>query len=580
MIVYDIETEAWDTFVLGAIYDGKRVEVYDYREECAFAERLMQSKGPIVAHNGGRFDHLWLVDAARKYHLMRKPFRISLSSAGIVSMRHGDALFLDSYRLYPMSLDKLTNGAKHDLSDLCSCGRACGGYCAIRRDMPGPVWDRVVSYLHADVIELWKALDHFDRYRASLDLPTAYTVAGVAWKSAKHDLGLPDTLFHSQAAWVPVRAGCHGGRVEVFRTISRDGHSADVNSMYPAMLAQTPIPWGMPSIRHGRAARAAFLAGMPGIYNVTVRAPESFAPPLPCKIGDRLTFPWGRFVGQWSKIELDHAEACGVELEDFHMATVWPEARIVFPDWVNRLFDARHKAGKRSREGVWIKYIVNSLTGRLASRCEVNSIAVGIDDPKGHDPLCPKVQCKCGAHRLISAPGQEPAVWQSTRFKIQSYSHPEWASYLLGAARVKLHKMIDESAVYCDTDGIKRENTIPAGELGSELGQWEDEGGYDLFEAIAPKVYRYRKGDTWEYRIKGIPAKPSEAEGIWEKIRRGEPIEYGGMASLRRPSADGRFFARLTSQRTINPGTGARILSPDCVISRAPNIREVQRESE
>ncbi len=577
MIVYDIETQDWDIFVLGAIYDGNRVEIYGHDEECAFAERLMTAKGPVIAHNGGRFDHLWLIDAARRWHLMRGPFKISVSSAGIVSMRHKDAIFLDSYRLYPMSLDKLTNGAKHDLSHLCRCdGKNCGGYCAIRKDMAADVRAIIMDYLTADVVELWKALDHFDRLRVSLQLPSAYTVAGVAWKSAQADLDLPDTPFESIGQWIPVRAGVHGGRVEVFKRYSRSGFGADVNSMYPAMLGETAIPWGERTTRYGNAARAAYLAGMEGIYNATVRVPESYAPPLPVKVKDRLCFPWGQFTGMWTRIELAYAESVGVRIEEIHMAIAWPDKRVVFTPWVGRLFQARHDLGKRTREGTWIKYIVNSLTGRLASRCEITAVAIGIDDPKPHDADCPKIQCRCGAHRLISAPNQDPAVSASTRFKIHRYSHPEWASYLLSAARIKLHKMIDESAVYCDTDGIKRENPVPASELGTDLGTWEDEGPYRDFEAIAPKVYRFQKGNgEKEYRIKGIPFQDRSADEIWQMIRANQPIPYGSMASLRRPSWDGRFFARLIVQRSITPGTGARIPVGD-VETRAPSITEVR----
>lgn len=573
-LVYDIETEDWDRFVLGTVYDGHRSEIYRWPDgEEGLFRRISETPGEVWAHNGGRFDHLWYLDTGRRLGTIHNA-RVTLSGLGIVSIKVGETILLDSYRVFPLSLATLTGGAKRSLDDLCTCGRKCGGYCTIRRDMPPQVRARVEEYAVADVVELWKALDHFSAFAQKINVPIGWTVAGTAWRSALEELKLPRTPHRTTARWAAVRRGYYGGRDEIYRIISRHGERHDVNATYPAALATTPVPVGKARTLWWQSAGEAWKAGKPGVYTARVKVPAVHSPPLPTrgsKTG-RLIFPTGVFPGTWARPELEHALACGTEIVEWIDAIVWDGAEILFKPWVERLYAIRLANGKKTREGEWIKYILNSLTGRLGTRCEVSAVVIDPDTVRGHRPECHGgVTCTgvCGAHRLISMPGSVP-VYSATALRIQAYAHPAWAAYLTGASRVKLHRRLTPDVAYCATDSCYSERSMTR-DVGTGLGQWLHEGPYTDFHAIAPKVYRYHDGKTWIMRAKGIPLSPE----TWDKIERGERIHYMSRASIRRPADDGSFFHKIPASRLVTPNTGARILIPGTVLTRAPKYEEV-----
>jgi hypothetical protein len=61
-LAYDIETESWDKFVCGCIYDGRRDRVYWDEDEMGWA--LYSRGGQAWAWNGGLYDTLWFASSA------------------------------------------------------------------------------------------------------------------------------------------------------------------------------------------------------------------------------------------------------------------------------------------------------------------------------------------------------------------------------------------------------------------------------------------------------------------------------------------------------------------------------------
>lgn len=555
---WDIETQDWTTFVLGAIYSKKEgVKLFDWRQEEDYVRYLISRTGNLYAHNGGRFDCLWLLDAMRRFGI-KEHVEISSNSVGVIMMKVGKAVFLDSWRMYPMKLMELTNGAKQDLSDLCECGKGCGGYCAIRRDMPQRTRKRIISYLIDDVQTLWDALIHFANVAESLGLERGPTIGSTAWKTVQKELGLADAPYDSIGRWRAVRDGYYGGRCEVFRIESEAGHQYDVNSMYPAKIATVPLPTGGVIARSGNAASRLYQSGKAGVYNVDVRVPDMWIPPLPVFVGNRIGYPLGTFHGIYTGLELHYAETVGVKILRIHDAIAFDSEEIIFKNWVDRLFEMRMKCGKDSREGKWLKLVMNSLTGKFGSRCECSTI---IMNPETIKPcVCTKEdrerndgECKCGAYRPLQA---SDWLFESVVERLQPCAHAEWAGYLTSAARVELHSQLvrgGEDAVYCDTDSCYSENPRTV-RIGKGLGEWSYEGPYRDFEALAPKVYRYLAKDGNEkVKAKGIPSND------WQLIKAGTPVEYQTTASLRRP-INGKFFERAKTHRTVNRNTGARLL--------------------
>jgi DNA polymerase family B len=566
--IYDIETESWDTFALGALrYPDGSVEMH--RDERSMLEAVLSIDGEVWAHNGSRFDHVWLLDAMQR-HGRSQPVNIMASGAGIVKMQIGKTVLLDTMRVFPMSLSKLTKGAKQSLADLCRCGKeGCGGYCVITSNMPANIRTRVSEYLYADVSELWKACEHFQGFAESVGLKLGITVGSTAWKSARDELGLEPAGLPMNA-WSRARLGYLGGRVEVFRRLSARGFTCDVNSMYPWAIATIPLPVDYLGLFYGGKAGSLYNQGLPGIYCATVTVPESFIPPLPVRCKTGIAYPTGTFSGTWPANELLYAETRGVKLERFHYGVVFRAERIIFDSWVDRLFTERMKRGKASREGTWIKWVCNSVTGKLGSKSEKRSVKVWPDIRALKACACRQgAQCRCGAYRPLDAGGRMWESVQPTR-KPEACAHVEWAAYLTGAARVKLAKQLiagPDDAVYCDTDSCYSEQ--PRSGLGGELGEWSP-ATYEAFESLGPKMYRCLVDGKETVSAKGIPT-PN-----WETLKAGVPQKFGSMLGLKRgaQSNNPRFFERIQCQRTVTANTGRRIADGP-VLTRAPRASEV-----
>jgi hypothetical protein len=291
-------------------------------------------------------------------------------------------------------------------------------------------------------------------------------------------------------------------------------------------------------------------------------------PPLPVRVGWRTAYPTGRFCGVWTAIELDYAQSVGAEIESVEWAVTWEEEQILFASWVDEMFAARMKFGKKSREGKWLKLVMNSLTGKFGTRCDAATIHI---EPSRIKPCTcndlDESDCQCGG---MTPFGGTDWMFTSNKRVLYQCARPEWAAYLTSASRVELHKQLmagrdawgNSDAVYCATDSCFAESNRTYN-VGSNLGQWNDEGVYSGFEALAPKVYRYYGGpDKLEkVRCKGIPSRD------WARISSGQPIEFETMTGARSP-VNGRFFVRVKNHRTVTPNTGSRILMDNGIDTR------------
>jgi DNA polymerase type B, organellar and viral len=555
--VYDIETQDWTKFVLGVIHwpSEGRTETFRFGKEKEMAERLLSIEGEVTAHNGGRFDHLWVLDCLQRYDLVR-PTDIVSNGQGIVQMRIGQTVFTDSMKVFMMSLAKLTKGGKGNIKDLCQCGKDCGGFCAVKRRAPESVLRKVEEYCVSDCTELANALEHFRGVAEDAGLTIGRTIGATAWKSASESLGL-DRPDYDRKDWGLIRAGYHGGRVEPFRTESKHGYAYDVNSMYPWALGATKLPVGFVGTVYGKDAARCLSKSVPGIYNATVTVPEMFIPPLPLPLESGISFPWGTFTGTWPLNELEYAISLGVKVNAVHYACTFAREEFIFGPWVENVFSHRMSYGKDTREGKWLKNVSNSLTGKLGSRCERRAVKVWPDFDELRVCEC-LGECECGAFRPLDSEGK---IWESVSNsgKVEACAHAEFAAYLTGAARVKLHRALiagGDDAVYCDTDSCWAENPRTQ-DIGSELGQWEDKGEYRDFETLGPKTYHAFLDGEEITAAKGIP------NPEWDKMKRGEPVEYQSMRGIRRAKKGENFFQMIGSQRVVTANTGRRLPGPN-----------------
>lgn len=558
----DIETADWTTFVVGGtlLDDALTIVWHDadsYREH-VFAQGGIEWR----AHNGGRFDFLFLLEFAQR---IGAKITATMRGSSIVKARvesDGQVVTLvDTFALAPISLKKYA---------------ACAGqtqkgeidYADIVPGLPkdSPKGRLVEEYLVDDL----RALRDADmawrqtlREVARIDEPSL-TLGGTAWKSAaKHltQIGEDISAPLSEDSYADGRAGYFGGRVEVFQTVAESGFAADRNSSYPAALTRQPVPCGR-RVWRGSIEKE-------GTVWATVKIPEMVAPPLPVRLKNRLAFPVGVVKGVWTALELRNAMALGVKILKVHKSRSANTTTLALGDWCQRIWQARVD---RPAYSTLLKLLANSLTGKLAQAPEKRKLLYLPADelPEGSEPISPI--------------GNDGRVWVSlVESSISHCARPEWSAYLTSEARIELLAQIQsagENAVYSDTDSVF--STAPlTRNLGLGLGQWKSESEWKNFLAVGPKFYKY---DTAEKQV-------TKAKG-YSKITRdefdalllgGEFTSDRGARSLRQSlnTGLGARFLRQTVTKKLGrkrlAWAGSRLLGPDGR-TLAPTLSQLESE--
>ena len=578
---YDIETEAWDKFVIGGVLSSNGTwYCRDWTKERELVEYILSLEGELWGHNAGRYDTLWLLKWIKALMPGRyKEVRIFATSARITLVKIGKLSIRDSAALAPMALAKaagiggmvkLDTGFEcgGDCHDARRTGKKCGGYCRISRSMSGTELTTLEMYLKGDCIAVLDGcIGGLETYAARKGIKLAGTIGSCSWQTAQKQYDLPNADWKSPRHYAWARKGYFGGRVQVGRPVSKKGKRWDINSAYIAALTETNLPVGDYYETTSEQARDSYHRGKEGIYTVTVAVDKQHIPPLPWRDGkQRVWYPYGTFTGSWSGLALRYATAhCHTRIVDFFPSLVWSDSAPILRAYAQSVWDARKEAiqlgGKKSPLATWEKWRGNAITGKFAQNPVTFDCRLMLESPAGcigsHDcrdkhpaaKCCPH-ECKGNCGASWQPIGRNTGVWSRPVFKIATNAHVQWAAYLTGAAGIKLHSQIVSDGVggltfvYGDTDSMyaERDDAINVGE---GLGQFLYEGSYTDFRALAPKTYSFvnDKGER-EVKSKGIP------NPDWGELIAGIPQRIqSGVNQFRSGVRSGNLFQRRDTFR-------------------------------
>ncbi len=285
------------------------------------------------------------------------------------------------------------------------------------------------------------------------------------------------------------RKAYFGGRVEIFRMgkhTMKGIRYYDVNSLYPTVM-------------QGQYPDIADLSsnGEHGVRTVTVEVPYQHVPPLPWRGPEgKLLFPVGRFRGSWCTNELDYAvKECGVKILKEHSRLGCNSLCRPFATFVETCY-AERLGSKSELESILWKFMLNGLYGKFGTSGTLQTLV--------HPNRIPKGTTATGVFL-------GPLAFVEHETEPPPYANVLWSAWTTAAARIYLHRALrrinrEGMLIYCDTDSIiaavSRRNVLP---IGRNLGQWKIEAECTLFEAIAPKVYRYTERNRKHYKAKGVP---------------------------------------------------------------------------
>lgn len=570
---------------MGGLHTANGTTVVE-SEDDYFGALMALPEGTYWAHNGGRFDTLWLVQT-----LLRRQadFTGALRGSAIIEVNVNNRSFRDSYAVFPEKLATVAqaggakkidvgldctcrlecqgycarlnvpcycfcrNERKDSCKTKCVCRPSCGGYCSIKRDMPREQRRKLADYLAADCEGLQSGLEALATYAARNDISLRTTIGASAWNTCARWIGL-DTKrpAHTIGLYKRFRAAYYGGRNEVYGLESDYGNRYDIHNSYPAALSAMGLPIG--DIRSAKAG-VAFANGCDGIYTAKVTIPECHSPPLPIRTKERLAYCHGSFSGTWTGVELRHALECGATIDEIESGVYCERSEKVLAPYADRVWALRQKAKKEESDGIyrWVKWLANSLTGKLAMQPTVITLAC-FDVEEGMKP---------GETRILEKHGKLIVAREVER--VSSCAHVEWAAHLTSFARVELHRQLlaaGTDALYCDTDSVYTRGSLTR-RVGDGLGEWGHEGEMSEWRCLAPKIYRYFDKSKSSYVVRGKGMSRLTAVGF-DRLDAGEAWEVtDGVSTLKVAIQKGQeIFSRKKLTRKLaesGPYVGSRL---------------------
>lgn len=275
--------------------------------------------------------------------------------------------------------------------------------------------------------------------------------------------------------------------------------SFDVNSLYPSVMYDNPMPIGdgkiYPSLEEGRRDRRhLFIVVALVMYGKVRTGQHAF-------IGNQSGFSYARKYSYDEVIENKVLYLWEKEWELFKQVydseykilkvVGFKKANNVFKDYIDRWYAVKKNA-KNETERSLAKLMLNSLYGKFGMNdSRVTKIPVAIGD----------------------------TIIYKTIENNTTYYYKEVASYITSMARVKLASFMNkcgDNFLYCDTDSVYyigheipdvfKDVVDP-----KKLGYWKYEGHYTRFKSLKAKCYLKQLDDgTIERRIAGCPKECAE----------------------------------------------------------------------
>lgn len=509
--VIDAETDPFrrgripQPFVWG-YYNGS--EYHQFEKTADLVAFISERDEIIYAHNGGKFDFHYLLDALSPYdELTIINGRIAKCNIGIAELR-------DSWCIINEPLSKYK---KDDID-----------YAIMEADQrrKGSNWIKICTYLKSDCVYLWEMVSEFVR-RFGPELTQA-SAAMKQWRKISHDThDRTDNEFYKAMSQF-----YYGGRVECFRSgiIDTDFSVFDINSAYPfAMMHKHPYSANYERI-DGYAKGADF-------YIVDCISRGAF--PFRGLGGDAginhgLRFPSDSEVRRYyvTGWELDCANGTRTLEKVKFIESIRFMRHVSFEAYVEKFWKAR-EAAKKAGDTLGVlfnKLIMNSLYGKFAANPD-NYHSFMIVPPSDADAFA---QGGIDGIRGGWEFGGEIGPWLLAQRDLDDwqkrYYNVATGASITGFVRAMLWRGICSSkgVLYCDTDSIAVERKGAAVTLGNAIGEWKHEGDFDRAGIAGKKLYIFRgipdsKGNrAYKSASKGVRLTKAE---LW-RVAKGGSVDY------------------------------------------------------
>ena len=429
--VFDIESENWIRFKVLGFFDGEDYKTFDSpRKFLQYIDRKAYDGFPLYAHNGGKFDFLFLLDDLFRMASLKLIERQGRIIEVTAKLPRGNVLhFRDSYALLPSSLKKLGEAFKvrHQKTSY-----------EFKEGAKVKVTQRLLKYLEQDCLCLHEVIDTF--FGQDFIGQPQLTIASQALNTFRTKF-LDGELYQvSEPLEDEFRDNFYsGGRVEVFKG-EGTVNVYDVNSLFPSVMCEE-MPGGVP-----KRVRT-YVRDRIGFYSVNItRTPNFYIPPYLFKV-ESGQYRKNFFVNGPGQYYLSSAMLNALR-EDYgvrftvNYGYVFPERKHIFNDYVNFFFKIKHDH-KDDAQGAVAKLFLTSLYGKFAAHRWRESIETYRGQEEWRIPESPALQ--------------EFGLVLVERESKSKFILPYLAAYITDLARLKHWRMMQEApdhCFYCDTDSI------------------------------------------------------------------------------------------------------------------------------
>lgn len=483
------------SLILDSFEDRSQKVLFDFVKMCEILSRKSRFPLTVYFHNFSRFDGIILLKHLVCHHNYQlKPLMRNsrLYEVSVYSNKRKLFRFRDSLNLLPGKLVSLAQNLCPNLGTKGSIDHS-----NIKLSNLLDQQEQLLDYMKQDIRLLGgvmvKAQEIYMKLY-NIDIERELTHSSLALKLFRTKY-LDSNIFHIH---IPnrnedsfIRRGYYGGHVDAYLPYGENLKYYDVNSLYPFVMKEFPMPDG-PPVWH-RNLEGQDLNNLFGFIEAYVECPKTIKKPfLPYRGDDRLIFPTGRFVGVYFSEELKYARQIGYTVIPIS-GYLFKKKESPFKEFVSSLYESRLEAKKDGNEALSYVYkiIMNSLYGRF-----------GINPKSTTTELCDENRYKelirhsdlifCD---MISNKKYIVAYHSNTDKGYDYWNPPKNSAVQIAAAitayaRIYMYPFISrDDCFYTDTDSVVLGGTLPADWIDSSIGKFKLENSCSEGVFLGPKVY-------------------------------------------------------------------------------------------
>jgi hypothetical protein len=490
------------SIILDSFEDRSNKVLYDLVLRISTIVRQEKSPLTIYFHNLARFDGILLLKHLACHH---KSYKVKpllrnnrLYELAVYSDKKMLFRFRDSLNLLPGKLSVL---AKNLCPELGSKGSI--PYEDVTLSNLVSMKTSLLDYMKQDILLLGGVMQNAQEIYWKLynvDIESKITLSSLA-------LSLFRMKYYDASNWpihIPnrnedsfIRRAYYGGHTDIYKPYGEDLYYYDVNSLYPFVMKEFPMPGGVPVWHRDLGGKG--LDSMFGFIEAYVVCPKTIKKPfLPYRDkNNTLIFPTGEFVGVYYSEELKYARGLGYTVLPIS-GYLFERMESPFRDFVRSLFKSRLEARKSGNEALSYVYkiLMNSLYGRF-----------GINPKSTITEVCDEDRLKYLIRHselifsdMLSENNYIVAYHSNTG---KSSSSDDWnppkisavqlAAAITAYARIHMYPYISrEDCYYTDTDSVVLGQPLPEELISSSvLGKFKLEDRVLKGYFLAPKSYSY-----------------------------------------------------------------------------------------